>query len=79
MNNPDWMVQAFAWFAIVLGIFTLLFRLIKPDFFRKLEMMQKAFGPAAGYLIHFLAYTVMPLVIGVGLLWMRHQNMMPHP
>ena len=65
---------AFAWFAILLAMFTFLFRMIKPGFFRKLAMMQKAFGSVPGYLMHFFAYTIVPLVIGIVLLWSQQQQ-----
>lgn len=73
MNMEFW-VPVFAWFSIGLGIFTLIYRMIHPAFFRKLAMMQKVFGLGWGYLLHFVAYTLVPLVIGASLIWTRHQE-----
>jgi hypothetical protein len=74
--NMDFWVPVFAWFSIGLGIFTLIYRMIHPAFFLKLGMMQKVFGPGWGYLLHFVAYTVVPLVIGASLILTRHQGAM---
>lgn len=75
--DPNLMVPAFAWFSVALGLFTFIYRMIHPAFFRKLAMMQKAFGNTAGYLLHFVAYTIVPLLVGVVLLWTRHQASLP--
>lgn len=69
----------FAWFSIGLGIFTLIYRMIHPAFFRKLAMMQKVFGSGWGYMLHFTAYTVVPLVVGASLIWTRYQQGVVHP
>jgi|GEM_PF-5955990 len=70
--SPDLLVPAFAWFSVALGLFNFVYRMIHPAFYRKLAMMQKAFGAVPGYLLHFFAYTVVPLVIGVVMLWAHH-------
>jgi len=69
MMNPEVIAPAVGWFSIVLGLFTLLYRLIHPAFFRKLAMFQKAFGTAPGYMLHLFAYSLVPLVVGIVMLW----------
>ena len=75
--DAQFFTQAFAWFSLSLGLFTFVYRMVHPAFFAKLAMMQKAFGPAPGYWLHFIAYTVVPIVIGVVFLWAQHQQI-PH-
>lgn len=50
--------------AIAYGIYTLWARTAKPEQFKKLEAMKKQMGPAAGNIIHLIAYSVVPLVVG---------------
>lgn len=51
------------------GVFSGIMRFIKPSYFRKLEPMKKMWGERAGNVIHFIAYVVVPVVIGVGLVF----------
>jgi len=78
MMSPEVIAPEFGWFSIALGLFTLLYRLIHPAFFRKLAMMQKAFGAGPGYLMHFLAYTVVPLVVGASMVWAHYNGQLAH-
>ncbi len=75
--TPDVVVPVFAWFSVGLGLFTFVYRMIHPAYFRKLAMMQKALGAGPGYLLHFVAYSIVPLVIGVVLLWANHNQQLP--
>ncbi len=51
--------------ALGYGLFTLWARTTKPESFRKLSAMQKAYGNRAGTIIHIVSYSVVPIVIGV--------------
>lgn len=51
--------------AIAYGIFSGSMRFVKPSIFRKLGPMQERFGTAAGNLIHFIAYVIVPLGFGI--------------
>jgi hypothetical protein len=51
-------------FAVIFGITTLIVRQIAPHKFTKLNAIQERFGKKVGYIIHFSAYTIMPLVFG---------------
>jgi len=51
-------------FAIAFGLFTLIARHFAPHQFAKLEPMKEKFGEKGGLFIHFLGYTVMPLIVG---------------
>lgn len=50
-----------------LGIFSIYARVKMPHLFRKLEAMKQAWGNRAGLLIHFTAYTIVPIGIGITL------------
>ena len=50
------------------GIFTLIARFRAPQMFWKLKPMQGWAGKGPGMVIHVLAYTVLPVVLGLGLL-----------
>lgn len=47
------------------GIYTIILRKKKPESFSKLEAMKKAYGETTGYVIHFFAYSVMPILVGI--------------
>ena len=52
--------------ALGYGLFTLVARFAMPhsNLFRKLEPMRQQFGHTAGTALHWLGYTVLPLVFG---------------
>lgn len=51
------------------GCFTVFCYVTKNDkMFAKKEAMKKAFGEKAGTIVHFAAYAVVPLVIGIVLI-----------
>lgn len=47
------------------GIYTLVMRTRSPEKFGKLKVMQDKFGKDTGTALHISAYTVMPIVVGV--------------
>jgi hypothetical protein len=47
------------------GIYTLMMRIKSPEKFGKLSAMKDKFGDTAGNTIHIIAYTVLPIVSGV--------------
>lgn len=47
------------------GICTLILRKKKPESFSKLEAMKRAYGERTGYAIHFIAYSIMPILVGI--------------
>jgi len=59
--------------AIGYGIYTLFMRRTKPQGFGKLEAMRAQWGHGAGTAIHVIAYTALPLIAGVVLLYLGLQ------
>ena len=55
--------------ALAFGVFTLIARIVRPEMFWKLGPMQKFYGNRAGYWVHVVGYTVMPLLIGGWLIY----------
>lgn len=51
------------------GIFSLVMRIIKPQYFKKLEPMINTYGKVTGNLIHAISYIVVPLSLGVGAIY----------
>jgi hypothetical protein len=47
------------------GVFTLVMRSKHPKIFSKLNAVKQFWGERAGFVIHVVAYTVMPLAIGI--------------
>ena len=47
------------------GLFSGIMRFVKPSMFRKLEPMKARLGPAAGSVIHFIGYVVVPVMVGI--------------
>ena len=46
------------------GVYTLIARINMPEKFGKLNAMKEKFGAGTGNLIHIVAYTVIPIIIG---------------
>ena len=53
---------------VVYGIYTLVYRQIKPEKFTKMQVMQRVHGEKAGYVVHVVTYSVIPLVLGIACL-----------
>ena len=51
--------------AVIYGLFSAVMRFAKPSFFKKLEPMRQQFGEKAGNTIHFIAYVVIPVALGI--------------
>jgi hypothetical protein len=51
--------------AFLYGIYTAWARVAKPGQFGKLEAMKKALGPTTGNIVHLIAYTLVPIGVGV--------------
>ena len=55
-------------FALGFGVVTLVLRFVKPDALGKQKAMRAKFGDGPGTAIHVIAYTILPIVVGVALL-----------
>ena len=53
---------------VIYGIYTLVYRQMKPEKFKKMEAMQRVYGEKAGYVVHVLTYSVLPIVLGIACL-----------
>jgi TRAP-type mannitol/chloroaromatic compound transport system permease large subunit len=53
--------------AIGYGLYTAWARRARPEQLGKLEAMQRSLGERNGQLVHLVAYTVVPIVVGVAL------------
>ena len=58
----------FGVFCLAFGVFTLFYRKSHPEKFGKLQKMQERFGEKAGYVIHWINYTLIPIVLGLFLI-----------
>ncbi len=56
-------------FAIIFGVYTLYVRATNPGKFGKLQAMKERFGASAGTTIHIVAYSVLPIVFGIVMLF----------
>ncbi len=54
--------------AVAYAIYTAVMRAKKPEAFGKLEAMRQQWGHGTGTAIHVIAYTVVPLIVGVVLI-----------
>jgi len=54
--------------AIAYGLYTAWARRARPAQFGKLEPMKSFWGEGGGQLIHVIAYTIVPIVVGIVLL-----------
>jgi hypothetical protein len=55
-------------FAVGYGVLTLIIRAKNPAMFGKLATMKQQWGDTTGTAIHVIAYSVMPILVGVALL-----------
>jgi hypothetical protein len=51
--------------ALGFGIYTSYVRATNPAKFGKLEAMKKQWGEGVGKAVHFVAYTVIPIIFGI--------------
>ena len=61
----NWTTMAIGLAMIAFGIVTAVLREVRPQVFWKLEPMKKFWGPRAGYWIHVLGYSIVPIVAGL--------------
>jgi hypothetical protein len=54
--------------SVVYGLYTAWARWKTPEKFKKLEPMKKFWGERGGLAIHVFGYTIVPIVLGVGLI-----------
>jgi len=52
------------------GLYTAWARRAKPEQFAKIEPMKKVWGEKGGPIVHFVGYTVMPILLGVVLVFL---------
>jgi hypothetical protein len=55
--------------AIVFGIYTLYLRTKNPAKLGKLEAMQTRWGATAGVVVHMVAYSLLPILFGIVVLF----------
>ena len=65
----DWTSIVIGISAILVGLYTAYARHLNPGAFRKLEPMKKFWGEKAGYWIHVIGYTVVPILFGLATVW----------
>jgi len=50
--------------AVLFGLATAVLRVTHPGMFRKLEAMQRMWGKTPGTVLHWIAYTILPILAG---------------
>jgi hypothetical protein len=50
--------------ATIFGASTIILRHTHPNWFRKLGPMKEKWGGKAGYIVHFIGYSLIPLIFG---------------
>ena len=53
---------------VAYGCYTAYARVKAPHQFHKLDAMKKFWGESAGVAIHFVGYTVVPIVVGIAMI-----------
>lgn len=61
----DWENIGLGGVLIAIGIACTVLRFTKPSLLAKLEPMKKTWGATAGSIMHFIAYSVLPIVAGI--------------
>lgn len=62
------MIVIFAYIAIAFGLLSIIARHFFPSVFWKLEPMKEKWGAKKGYALHFIGYTLVPLIFGIRIL-----------
>lgn len=52
------------------GLYTIIVRIREPEKLRKLAIFHKYLGPKVGYIIHCFFYSVLPILFGLGILFL---------
>ena len=61
----NWITISIGILALGFGVYTIYARLKSPQRFTKLEAMKLKFGATGGTVIHVIAYTVVPILVGI--------------
>ena len=51
--------------AAIFGLSTIFLRHTHPQWFKKFGPMKEKFGETAGYIVHFIGYSLVPIIFGV--------------
>ena len=54
--------------AALFGSATIILRHLKPQMFKKLGPMKEKFGQKPGYIIHFISYSLIPIIFGISMI-----------
>lgn len=65
MNGPRVVLGVLA---ALYGLFTFYVRATSPEKLRKLAAMKQAWGETGGTIVHVIGYSVVPLLVGVGMI-----------
>ena len=68
MSQPDIPSLIAGLACVVYGIYTGFARAGNPSAFAKLEPMKRQYGETHGYRLHVIGYTVLPIVLGIGVI-----------
>jgi hypothetical protein len=61
----DWFSFFLGFISLIFGIYTWIARKKTPEKFPKLQAMQEQFGTKKGFNIHFVFYSLVPVVLGM--------------
>lgn len=64
------MMSIFGTIVFTYGIYTIIVRIREPGKLRKLAIFQKYLGPKIGYIVHCFFYSVLPILFGLGILFL---------
>jgi hypothetical protein len=71
----NWLSIGIGVAALGYGIYTAFARRSSPGSFSKLESMKKAWGEGPGNTVHVMAYTVIPILVGLVALYLGVNGM----
>ena len=54
--------------AVLFGIVMTVMRIVRPDKMAKLKPMQERYGERAGYIVHLVFYSILPIIFGAVML-----------
>jgi hypothetical protein len=61
----NWLTIALGVLLIAFGIATSILRMTRPQLFAKLEAMKQRWGERAGFWLHVVGYSVVPIISGL--------------
>ncbi len=70
----DFITFTLGCFALLFGLYSIYARIKQPEVLGKLEAMKARWGNQTGMILHVISYTVVPICVGIGFIYLGIQG-----